>query len=77
MSIAINDVSVVRNRAIGVVQPDGPFPIADEVDVSPILTVPGSYELSFTLEVVNVTENAWLLEKLTLIGVEGTISELR
>ena len=77
LSIAINGVSVVRNRAIGVVQPDGPLTIADEVDVSSILIVPGNYELSLTLEVVNVMEDAWLLQKLMLIGVEGTISEIR
>ena len=77
LSIAINGVSVVRNRAIGVVQPEGPLTIADEVDVSSVLTVPGNYELSLTLEVVNVMEDAWLLQKLTLVGVEGTISEVR
>ncbi len=77
LSITINGVSVMRNRAIGVVQPDGPLTIADDLDVSRIITAPGNYELSLTLEVVNVMEDAWLLRKLTLIGVEGTISELR
>ena len=62
---------------MGVVQPEGPLTIADEVDVSSVLTVPGNYELSLTLEVVNVMEDAWLLQKLTLIGVEGTLSEVR
>lgn len=77
LSIAIDGTSVARNRAIGVVQPAEPQMIADEVDVSSILTAPGNYELTLTLEIVNMMEDAWLLRKLTLIGVEGTISEVR
>ncbi len=77
LTITINDTPVVRNRAIGAVQPAEMLLISDDVDVSRILTVPGNYELSLTLEVVNVMEDAWLLRKLTLIGVEGTIAELR
>ena len=77
LSIAINGTNVIRDRAIGAVQPDGPLIIADEVDVSSILTAPGNYELTLTLEIVNVMEDAWLLQKLTLIGVEGTLSEIR
>lgn len=77
LTITINGTPVIRNRAIGAVQPAEPFLIADDVDVSRILTAPGNYELSLTLEVVNVMEDAWLLRKLTLIGVEGTIAELR
>ncbi len=77
LTIALNGTPVIRNRAIGAVQPAEPLLIADDVDVSRILTAPGNYELSLTLEVVNVMEDAWLLRKLTLIGVEGTISEIR
>ena len=77
LSISINDTDVVRNRAIGEVQPPEMIPIADEVDVSSVIREPGSYELTLTLEVVNVLENAWLLRKLTLIGAEGTITEIR
>jgi hypothetical protein len=77
LTITINDTPVIRNRAIGIVQPAEPFLIADDVDVSRIITAPDTYELSLTLEVVNVMEDAWLLRKLTLIGVEGTISEIR
>ena len=51
--------------------------IGDEVDVSSVITAPGNYELSLTLEIVNVMEDAWLLRKLTFIGVEGTLSEIR
>ena len=77
LSIAIDGTSVARNQAIGTVQPAEPLLIADDVDVSRILTAPGNYELTLTLEVVNVMEDAWLLRKLTLIGVEGTIAEVR
>lgn len=77
LTITINGTPVIRNRAIGAVQPAEPFLIADDVDVSRILTAPGNYEISLSLEVVNVMEDAWLLRKLTLIGVEGTIAELR
>lgn len=77
LSISINGASVVRNRAIGEVQPLEMIPIADEVDVSSVIREPGNYELSLTLEVVNVMQDAWLLRKLTLIGAEGTITEKR
>ena len=60
----INDTTVVRNRAIGEVQPLEMIPIADEVDVSSVIREPGNYELTLTLEVVNVMEDAWLLRKL-------------
>ena len=77
LSISIDGTAVVRNRAIGEVQPPEMIPIADEVDVSAVIREPGSYELTLTLEVVDVMEDAWLLRKLTLIGAEGTITEIR
>ena len=77
LSISINGASVVRNRAIGEVQPLEMIPIADEVDVSSVIREPGNYELSLTLEVVSVMQDAWLLRKLTLIGAEGTITEIQ
>ena len=77
LSISINGSSVVRNRAIGEVQPLEMIPIADEVDVSSVIREPGNYELTLTLEVVNVMEDAWLLRKIMLIGAEGTITEIR
>ncbi|MDE0088945.1 MAG: hypothetical protein OXU23_24720 [Candidatus Poribacteria bacterium] len=77
LTITINGTPVIRNNAIGAVQPAEMLLVADGVDVSRIITAPGNYELALTLEVVNVMEDAWLLRKLTLIGVEGTITELR
>ena len=77
LSISINNTTVVRNRAIGEVQPLEMVPIADEVDVSSVIREPGNYDLTLTLEVVNVMEDAWLLRKLTLIGAAGTITETR
>lgn len=77
LSIFINGTSIVRNRAIGEVQPPEMIPIADEVDVSDVIREPGNYELTLTLEVVDVMEDAWLLRKLTLIGATGTITEIR
>lgn len=77
LSININDTSVVQNRSIGAVQPNEPQMIGDEVDVSNVITAPGNYEVSLTLEIVNVMEDAWLLRKLTFIGVEGTLTEIR
>ncbi len=77
LTISIDGTSVVRNRAIGEVQPPEMIPIADEVDVSSIIREPGNYELTLTLEVLDVMEDAWLLRKLTLIGAEGTITEIR
>ncbi|MDE0484260.1 MAG: hypothetical protein OXI67_16895 [Candidatus Poribacteria bacterium] len=77
LTITLNGTPVIRNRAIGAVQPAEMLLIADGVDVSRIITAPGNYELALTLEVVNVMEDAWLLRKLTLIGAEGTIAEVR
>ena len=77
LSISINGTSVVSDHAIGEVQPLEMIPVADEVDVSSVIREPGNYELTLTLEVVNVMQDAWLLRKLTLIGAEGTITEIR
>ncbi len=77
LSITINSISVVQDRTIGAVQPNEPQMIGDEIDVSSVITAPGNYELSLTLEIVNVMEDAWLLRKLTIIGVEGTLTEIR
>ncbi len=77
LSIAINGISVGQGRTIGAVTPDEPQMIGDEIDVSSVITVPGNYELTLTLDIVNVMEDAWLLRKLTIIGVEGTLNEIR
>ena len=50
LTIAINGTPVIRERAIGEVQPAEQLLIADEVDVSSILRNPGNYELTLTLE---------------------------
>lgn len=77
LSITLNNTALIKNRAIGTVQPAEPLLIADEIDVSSVLRAPGQYELTFTLEVVNIMQDAWLLRKLELIGVEGTLWEMR
>lgn len=77
LSISINSISVVSNRSIGDVLPNEPQMIADDVDISSVITSPGNYEVTLTLEIVNVMEDAWLLRKLTFIGVEGSLSEVR
>ena len=77
LSITINGISVVQDRTIGAVQPNETQIIGDEIDVSSVITAPGNYELSLTLQIVNVMEDAWLLRKLTIIGVEGTLTEIR
>ena len=77
LSITINSIAVVQDRTIGAVQPNEPQMIGDEIDISSVITASGNYELSLTLEIVNVMEDAWLLRKLTIIGVEGTLTEIR
>lgn len=77
LSIHINNTPVIHNRAIGTVQPAQELLIADDVDVSTIVSSTGSYEVTLTLEIVNMMEDSWLLRKLTFIGVEGTLSEIR
>lgn len=77
LSIDINNTPVIQNRAIGTVQPAQELLIADDVDVSTIVSSTGSYEVTLTLEIVNMMEDSWLLRQLTFIGVEGTLSEIR
>jgi len=77
LSIAIDGTSVIQDKRIGSVQPARMMSIADDVDVSSIISAPGNYELTLSLEIVNVMEDAWLLQKLTIIGAEGTLTELR
>ncbi len=77
LTIAINGTPLIQDRSIGEVQPGAPVPIIGEVDVSSVLQTPGRYTVTLTLEVVNVIEKAWLLQRLMLIGAEGTLSEQR
>lgn len=77
LSIMINGIPVVKDRTIHAGTPDEPQMTGGEIDVSSVVTVPGSYELTLTLVIVDVMEDAWLLRKLTIIGVEGTLTEIR
>lgn len=77
LSIAINDTNILQDNLIGTVQPDEPMIVIDDIDVSHIITDTGLYEIKMTLDVVDVMENAWLLKKLILIGLDGTLSEIQ
>lgn len=77
LTIAIDGVSVIQDKRIGSVQPARMMSVADDVDVSSLISAPGNYELTLSLEIVNVMEDAWLLQKLTIIGAEGTLTEIR
>lgn len=76
LSIAIDGTSVIQDKRIGSVQPAQMMSIADDVDVFSIISEPGNYELTLSLEIVNVMEDAWLLQKLIIIGAEGTLTEI-
>ncbi len=77
LSIAIDGTPVIQDERIGSVQPARMMSIADDVDVSSFISAPGNYELTLSLDIVNVMEDAWLLQKLTVIGAEGSLSEIR
>ncbi len=77
LSIAINDTNTIEDNLIGTVQPGEPLIVADDVDVSHLITETGIYEVKLTLDVIDVMDNAWLLKKLMFIGLEGTLSEIQ
>ena len=77
LSIAINDTNIIQDNLIGTVQPDEPVTVIDDIDVSHIITDTGIYEIKMTLDVIDVMDNAWLLKKLILIGLDGTLSEIQ
>lgn len=73
LSVAIDNTFLVKDKAIGKVQPTAPLLISDELDISSVLRAPGHYELTFTLKVIDTPEKGWLLRKIELIGVDGTL----
>ncbi|MCG9129906.1 hypothetical protein JT359_20150 [Candidatus Poribacteria bacterium] len=75
LSITINNTNILQDNLIGTIQPNEPLLVADDVDVSHIITDTGIYEVKLTLDVIDVMEKAWLLKKLMFIGLEGTLSE--
>lgn len=77
LSIAINNTDILQDNLIGTIQPDEPLIVADDVDVSHLITDIGIYEVKLTLDVIDVMENAWLLKKLMFIGLEGTLSVIQ
>lgn len=72
LSLEVNGNLLVREAAIGEVQPIESGPIVGEVDVSGIITGPATYEITVTLFVLNPVERGWLLQKAEVIGVEGS-----
>ena len=76
LSVDINGTLLVEEEAIGEVQPVERIVITGEVDVSGIITGPGTYEVILTLAVVNAVERGWLLQKAELIGAEGSAVRL-
>ena len=77
LSIAINGINTIQDNLIGIVQPDEPIIVIDDIDVSQIITDTGVYEVKLTLDVIDVMDNAWLLKKLMFIGLEGTLTEIQ
>ena len=77
LSIAINGTNTIQDNLIGIVQPDEPMIVIDDIDVSQIITDTGVYEVKLALDVIDVMDNAWLLKKLMFIGLEGTLTEIQ
>ncbi len=76
LSIYINGAPLVREKAIGEVQPVGQPVIKGDVDVSSIIKGPGQYEVTLTVEVTKAVERGWLLRSAQLIGAEGSAVRL-
>ncbi len=73
LSVAIHNTFLVKDKAIGKVQPAAPVLISDELDISSVISAPGQYDITFTLKVIDTPEKGWSLRKIELIGVEGTL----
>ncbi len=76
LSVEVNGTLLVEEEAIGEVQPVERIVIAGEVDLSGIITGPGTYEVTLTLAIVNAIERGWLLQNAELIGAEGSAVRL-
>ena len=71
LSVQVNGDLIVEEEAIGEVRPFERIPITKKIDVSGVITGPGTYEVTLTLVVINAVEHGWLLQKAELIGAEG------
>ena len=76
LNVDVNGVLLVEEEAIGEVDPRERILITGKVDVSGIITGQGPYEVTLTLIVVNSGERGWLLQKVELIGAEGSAVQL-
>ena len=76
LSISVNSTLFVNEAAIGEVGPGDKPVITGEVDVSSVVTQPGSYELTLTLLVTKPVDRGWLLQEAELIGAEGAANQL-
>ena len=76
LSVEVNGTLLVEEEAIGEVNPAERTVISGTVDVSGIVTEPGTYEITLTLVVVNAVEHGWFLQRAELIGAEGSAVQL-
>ena len=76
LNIDVNGVVLIDEEAIGEVDPAEEIIITGETDVSEIITGPGKYAITLTLNVVNAIEHGWLLQKTALVGAEGSAVQL-
>ena len=76
LSVEVNGTVLVEEEAIGEVDPAERITLAGRVDVSGIITGPGTYEVTLTLVVVNAVERGWLLQTAALIGAKGSAVRL-
>ena len=72
LNVDVDGVLLIKEEAIGEVDPADRLVIMGKVDVSGIITAQGPYEVTLTLAVVNAVERGWLLQKAALIGAEGS-----
>ena len=77
LNVDVNGVVLVEEEAIGEVDPAEEIVITGETDVSAIITGLGTYDITLTLIVVNPVERGWLLQKVALLGVEGSATQLQ
>jgi hypothetical protein len=76
LSITINGTTVLNRKAIGGFIPSTAKRTVDKIDASNVIQAPGKYIIEFSLELINLVKNGWLLNEAKLIGVEGRAERL-
>ncbi len=76
LSIEIGKRVILQDMAIGNEQPSTGIRTIRDIDVSDVITEPGQYIINLYIRPGDRTQNGWLLNEASLIGVEGSSEPL-